>query len=237
VAVTGYDAWLIATAQHLAFEQFLVHIAETNRTAGGFSIDHSGATYAIALSRRDDRREERPCVFLMQLPGGHGRCGIYPHRPEACRVFPAVMRKGSVTIREDVVCPQGSWNIAAMDLPNWRLRLLRAHLEWAVYHLVVRHWNEALASSPPDTVCSPLQYYAYLMNVYHRMDPIRSEVGATQMDAIVTGWASSQRMPDALAEEKTTATVMTAWRDYLERLEAVVAASGVPISATFLEGI
>ena len=231
VLVTGYDAWLIASAQRLALEQFLVQTAETKRTAAGFAIDHTDATYAIALSRREGPTERTPCIFLMQLPGGHGRCGIYPHRPAACRVFPAELQKGSVAIREDAVCPPGSWNIAAMDLPAWRMSLLRAHLEWAIYYLVVKRWNEAVAASPSGAVCSPLQYYAYLMNVYHGMEPARREVDETHMNAIVTGWASSQRMPDGIPADESAGAAMPPWRRYLDRIEAAVAASGVPIPA------
>jgi len=193
--VTGCDGWVIASAQHLSMEQFLVFMPEEERTAAGFRLDRTETTYALALNKRPSRRKNKPCIFLFSLSGGYDRCMVYPHRPLVCQTFPASLHHGSVAIREDTVCPKGIWNVAAMDLPEWRLCLLRMEMESAIYHLIVSQWNECVEKGPSDASYSIIQYFSYLMNAYNRLERLRNSIPEEEMAAIVRRWGQQAVAP------------------------------------------
>ena len=188
VPVTGYDAWVIASELHLSMEQFLIFSPEKERGPTGFKLDRTGTTYILALNTQPAPQEKKPCIFLLTLPGGYGRCSIYSQRPLVCQTFPAVLLHGSVDIREDVICPDGTWNVASMNLPAWRLSLLRTEMESAVYCLVVGQWNECIESGAVDASYSILQYFAYVMNVYSKLDALRRDITKEEMALVIRTW-------------------------------------------------
>ena len=108
VTVTGYDVWVIANGLRLAPEQFLVTVPQ-KPSARTFRLDGSERMYDIALDKAKARTREKPCVFWLGLPGGGGRCGIYPYRPFVCQTYPAMLNGGDPLRREDVLCPGTAW--------------------------------------------------------------------------------------------------------------------------------
>jgi Fe-S-cluster containining protein len=224
VPVTGYDAYTIASAQNLSMEQFLTYVPEEKATAWGFCLDQTKTTYSLVLNKQRSRRKKKPCIFLISLPGGYGRCGIYPHRPLVCQTYPAVLHNGSVDIREDVACPKDSWNIAAMDLPTWRLSLLRMEMEYAIYHLIVSQWNERVKNGPAGGSYSILQYFAYLMNVYYRLEQLKHSISSEEMSLITRTWG--QRPPDASIQDAAGYEAdqnQTSWERFLDQVQQVIA--------------
>jgi len=234
VPVTGYDAWAIASAQHLSMEQFLVFLPEEERTAG-FRLDQTETTYTLALNKRPSRRKHKPCIFLFSLPGGHDRCMVYPHRPLVCQTFPAFLHHGSVAIRgEDTVCPKGIWNVAAMDLPEWRLCLLRMEMESAIYHLIVSQWNECVEKGPSDAPYSVIQYFSYLMNAYNRLDRLRNSIPEEEMATIVCRWGRQATAPKGSSSQEVGRDEdEMPWQRFLTRVQEELAefATMLPIEA------
>ena len=157
----------------------------------------------------------------MRLPGtladGQGRCGIYPHRPLVCRTYPARLHHGSVDVRDDAMCPPGAWNISGMDLPAWRMSLLRMELEWALYARVVERWNAFVASGPAAAAYALPVYCGYLMNVYARLEAARGE--PAEAEALL-------RRCGAPAEAGEEAL----WQRFLTRAEDAIAAT-LPVPA------
>lgn len=164
VHISGRDAVTIARGQALAFEQFVDVVAEANATPTGFALDGSGATFALSLRRRTDGA----CSFLVALTDGSQRCGIYPHRPLTCAVFPLRLYRGSVDIRPDVICEPNGRRITAVDLPRARALLVRSSFEWNAYAKVVAAWNAALnATGEKRTVGA---YFDYITAAYDAID-------------------------------------------------------------------
>jgi Fe-S-cluster containining protein len=219
--VTGYDAWVIASKLHLSMEQFLVFVPEQAKTATGFQLDRTETTYIIALNKQPSPRK-KPCIFLLTLPNGYDRCSIYPHRPLICQTFPTLLRHGSVAIREDLICPKGAWNVASMDLPTWRLSLLRMEMESAVYRLVVCRWNECVEKEPADASYSIFQYFAYLMNAYSRLEMLRRDIPEEEITLIIRTWGQ------AATEEG-----QRPWQGFLVRAQEALAefANALAVSA------
>jgi len=168
VRVTGYDAWVISSALRLPMEAFLSYLPEPEGSGGGFMLDRSGATHGLALGQRPGERETA-CIFLRTLPDGRGRCSIYLHRPLVCRAFPAAFDGGRVAVREELVCPPGSWETSAMALPVWRRQLLAVEMERAVDRLVVSRWNEQVRAGPADAIWPIREHFAFLAEAYGRI--------------------------------------------------------------------
>src|ERR1700674_3020357 len=169
VSLTGHDVWSIATGLQLSPEQFVNVAQEHEATGVGFKLDATKTTFSMVLGKYPGPDGRQQCTFLMNLGDGSGRCGIYALRPAACRVFPAQLRDGGVVFRDEIVCPKGSWDVAALDLPAWRTSLLRSQMEWAIYGSVVRHWNQQAVSTPRGEMRTPKEYYAYLLDRYERL--------------------------------------------------------------------
>ena len=102
VPVTGADVIAIQRRLGLPFEEFVRRMPDPDgRIANGavphFSFDDSPETpYVICLNHAPSEfhANSTKCRFLIEcapdqeFPLGRARCGIYPVRPSACRVFP-----------------------------------------------------------------------------------------------------------------------------------------------------
>lgn len=187
VAVTGYDAWLIATRLQLAMEEFLIYYPSEKAEPDNFRLSHLEQTFKIALGKKEVEGDARPCIFWLPLPEGYACCGIYQFRPLVCQNYPVFLSDGIVQLRPDLLCPQGSWNLSSMDLPEWRHRLLRFQMEYDIYARVVEQWNACVMAEEGDGYSISV-YYAYLMTVYNRMDAVRRKLTPTQETAILQQW-------------------------------------------------
>lgn len=190
VTVTGYDVWVIANGLRLAPEQFLVTVPQ-KPSARTFRLDGSERMYDIALDKAKARTREKPCVFWLGLPGGGGRCGIYPFRPFVCQTYPAMLNGGDPARREDVLCPAEAWRDGSLQMPAWRERLYRMQVEFDIYGLVVARWNYHVTHAARPDRLTPLAYYTYLMNFYARLAPLRARMTQGDGAALTTHWAAS----------------------------------------------
>jgi Fe-S-cluster containining protein len=192
VPLTGNDVWRIVQEQRLAPELFVQREPEQYPTLEGFLLRPGGQTFTIALRHQYDRRNERPCIFLMHLREGIHRCGIYSHRPRACQTYPMQLKPSGVFPRADMLCPPGSW-CGVTDQPGeWRDQLFRQDAEWEGYARVVQAWNTVIRQRPADTGCVLDQYLAYLVAAYDHLNMHNDQLFA-EMDhaAIITTLAAA----------------------------------------------
>src|SRR5439155_20925086 len=112
VPLTGHDMWRLSRALQLDPARFVVAWQEEEPAIGGFRLEPGGPAYSPVLEKRSWSRDGAACVFLLRLPGGHDRCGVYEHRPAACRAYPMLLERGVVALRDDPLCPPGAWSAA-----------------------------------------------------------------------------------------------------------------------------
>lgn len=219
VTVTGYDVWVIARGLRLAPEQFLIAVPQWTPTGRGFRLDRGERTFEIALDKARARTKERPCVFWYGLPGGGGRCGIYPFRPQVCQTYPAVLHQGAALRREDVLCPADAWRDGALQGPPWRGRLTHMRVETDIYGLMVARWNQhVLATAHPERL-SLAGYYAYLLAFYERLAPVRAMLDAAEWAALCDQWSwAVERGSSPLVE---AAPALEPWAEVLAAIRAV----------------
>ena len=221
VAVTGYDAFIIASTLKIGMEQFLVFWPERKQTDEGFKLQRAGPTFTLGLNKGHSRRKQKPCIFLVKLRGGTGRCGIYHLRPQVCQVFPAQLQGGEVVWREKGrVCPKRTWSTENVDLAPWRLSLLRMELERAIQRAVVRRWN-SLVDSGPEEGYSIEQYFAYLMKAYKRLEGVRQEVTGQQMATMIElqgEIAPAPRGPATPKRPRSNDRAQGTWRRFMSQV-------------------
>ena len=196
VPLTGLDVWRIVQAQRLAPELFIQREPEDYPTSAGFLLRPNGPTFAIALRHQYDRRNERPCIFLMQLREGIGRCGIYAHRPLACQTYPMQLKPAGVAARDDMLCPAGSWMGIGEHPHEWRERLNQQDHEWERYAQVVQAWNIAVRSQPADAGFVLDQYLAYLVAAYDILNNLGNQLFDESLNATLAALASAWTAED-----------------------------------------
>jgi Fe-S-cluster containining protein len=174
VGVSGYDVQVIAQGLDLAPDQFLQAVAEPGTC--GFRLARDGPAYQLALAKRPTGAEHAPCIFLIELPDGSGRCGIYPLRPLICQSYPAYTRQGHVGRRDDVLCPDQAWRDGALDHPAWYERLAQYAAEFDIYELAVTRWNYHVQHGPPAPARDLQAYLSYLAQLYVQLEPVRAQV-------------------------------------------------------------
>ena len=197
VSINGYDAWVIAKGLHLPLESFLVHFPVAEQNDRGFLLEPGGRRYEIALDKVGQYRKGNPCVFWVDFSNGSGRCGIYPYRPHVCQTYPAYQHEGTVVLRNDVLCPEGAWNLAGMDLPVFRQRLYRFRMEQDIYTYVVSGWNDAVARAGRTF---PIRdYFTALMNIYEGINRWTEAVPREALTELSRMWgAMSPASPNPL---------------------------------------
>ena len=192
VPLTGDDVWRIVQEQRLAPGLFVQREPEDYPTSTGFLLRPGGATFAISLRRQYDRRNERPCIFLMQLREGRQRCGIYPDRPLACQTYPMRLQPAGVAPRDDLLCPPGSWAGVSERPGEWRERLIRQDAAWDLYATVVQAWNAAVRLRPADSGYVLDDYLAYLIAAYDDLNTQPDHVAdATRRQAALAALANA----------------------------------------------
>jgi Fe-S-cluster containining protein len=167
VPLCGDDVWRIVQAQRLAPATFVQREPEPQPSPEGFVLRPGGGTFALLLRYQYDRRNERPCIFLVRLRDGVGRCGIYPHRPHACQTYP--MRRGpdgAAAPRADMICPPGSWAGVREQVGPWAERLREQDVAWRRYAGVVAAWNAAVGRCPANAGFVLEEYLSYLVAAY-----------------------------------------------------------------------
>jgi len=190
VPVNGYDIWLISTRERLNPEEFIVAYPLPKKNAESFHLSKDGFNCALALAKKGEFAIERDCTFLVQLGGGHARCGIYEHRPGACRTYPMTLFRNAVIQRKDSRCPPNAWSEEAKRWPSWRVSLKRMDMTFDVYHEVVARWNARVDQSPEGTTYPLTTYLNYLMNVYDRLGQLDAQLGEEALARVRENWAA-----------------------------------------------
>lgn len=221
VPLCGYDVWLIATRQRLSPEQFLVACPQETPGWDGFRLERDGPAYGLALDKRGRFRPRAPCIFLLELAGGHSRCGIYPHRPVVCASYPAALVAQRVAERQDALCPPDSWPEAALARPAWRASLQRLRMQYDLYYEAVTRWNARVATLPAGQHRPLHEYYSYVINVYDRLAALGEELGEEALQRVTAAWPHDW-LPREEGGNVAVRQGEHPWFDYLVQARAVI---------------
>jgi Fe-S-cluster containining protein len=166
VSLLGSDVWRISRALRLSPELFVLAHDQPEPADDGFLLEPEGWPQGLALDKRGPFAPEQPCVFLVELGGGHARCGIYEHRPAVCRTYPMELRAAATQVRHDALCDAGAWPDDQIGVPSWSAALRSYREQWDEYVAVVEEWNRVVRSAPPGTRYSVPAFLRFLLNRY-----------------------------------------------------------------------
>jgi len=187
VSLLGYDVWRISRGLHLSPELFVLAHDQPQPADDGFLLEPDGWPQGLALDKQGPFDPKQPCVFLLELGGGHARCGIYEHRPAVCRTYPMALREAVTRLRDDALCPAGAWSEEQVGNPAWRADLADYRRRWDEYVEVVDRWNASVRCAPPATRFAVPAFFRYLLNVYDA----RAAVDAERLSASLGGSTQS----------------------------------------------
>ncbi len=137
VGISGFDAWRIARANALAFEDFVTVATAEAGSPGAFRLGDGFGALVLARNAND----ARACTFLGPLRDGARRCETHPSRPRVCRSYPMARDGDVLVLRADVACGPNAWNMAAVTRDLWLRDLAEEASEWSRYERVVADWN------------------------------------------------------------------------------------------------
>jgi Fe-S-cluster containining protein len=153
-----------------------------------FRLDSSGQTYCLALTMRGQADGRRRCLFLMELPNGQTRCGIYGLRPIACRAYPLALTEDGVAVKPWAMCPETGHTLNQCGNAIWQAELERHDMEFSIYALVVGTWNRRVMVLPRFQEMNFRPFLDFVMDVYDQLEVARKEVPEESWPAIWSRW-------------------------------------------------
>jgi Fe-S-cluster containining protein len=236
INVCGYDAWLIATGLTVEPTSFLAFAQMEADSPYHFRLDSSEEAYCLALNMREQPDGRRCCIFLMELPNGQTRCGIYGLRPIACRAYPLTLTEDEVTVKPWAMCPEEYLAPTHPDIASWHAELERHDMEFSIYALVVETWNGKVKDQPAIRELDFRPFLDFLMDIYWRLEPARRAVPEESWPPIWSRWRRFTaeglnpllaRADDSQADES--------WQGWLHDIRKAVADSAKGIGGNGVE--
>jgi len=171
VPVTGSDVQRLSRGLLVPAETVVSFLPAEPGDRGAMRLDGSDQRWSLHLLRREDGG----CTLLVRLLDGTDRCGVYEHRPTACRTYPACLR-GGVALREDHVCPPHLCGFLDTPGRTWWEALMQSEAEWDLYDAVTAVWDARIEADPPVDPVAPGVYFAWLAEVYGRIDELWADL-------------------------------------------------------------
>ena len=221
VPVCGYDIWRLCRNMHLDPSTFLVAWQEDESSGDGFRLEREGPFFSVVLDKRSWIKDASPCTFLMRFPGGQDRCGVYEHRPMACRTYPMELLDRSARLRDDPLCPTEAWAPNEPGNPSWFSALTHAAMQYDIYRVIIRHWNTKVQLSHENATFDLSDYYQYVLTAYDRLAQY------DQDGQIVANRAATWRSVVALSVEADGSPARVdnlSWQRHLDLVRTVVGA-------------
>lgn len=171
VVPTGRDVWRIARTLDAPPWSFLVYFPSPQPRPDAFALDHSDATYRLALARRPSTRKNGTpaCTFLLRTRDGHHRCGLGRLRPMVCQTFPSQIVAGVVCLPDDTPCACRAWTLADVDIAEERALVEASQADLEEYRGVVAHWNDRLADAPVEARFTFFDFCLYVVKAYDEL--------------------------------------------------------------------
>ncbi|MFT7582198.1 MAG: Fe-S-cluster containining protein [Myxococcota bacterium] len=208
IDVTGSDVYRLARGLALQANDFLSITAIDPHQAGADALFFGDDRQAYVLRLKRTKQSAGPggsqrCGFLMHLGPTTNRCGVYGHRPFACRIFPAQLRsqRGLLGIElrgTNEVCPPNAWSIAQIDLAGTRPVLTRHRIERDIYRGAVRRWNRRTHQHQAVRRAFQATYIETLMALHDALEPQLAPYfeDDTKLVALFEAWIHPSILPN-----------------------------------------
>jgi hypothetical protein len=165
VMLSGYDLWRLQRALGVPWDDLVtVGVA----FGDGFRLDGGPTRYGFRLKQKPSGA----CTFLVELPGGHSRCGVRGTMPAACRVYPyhvnLVEEWYDVYFGGNAVCPPAEAYQWKQRAPSVLPQLDEEVGERALYQRVLARWDTRV-EAPVEAEA----FVRFTARVYEAIEPLR----------------------------------------------------------------
>lgn len=206
VPLGGHDLYRLARTLELPWRD-LVELEE-HRIAlhDGFRLDRGPVHYSFVLRRR----ESGACVLLLELPGGHRRCGAHGLRPDACRIYPLTRPPAPLdpsatepraTLGGHVICPAPRLAIYRQSLPRLAPLLDEDDAERELYACVLARWDVLARTVRKNQTLPAERYVDWLFALYEELEPLREQKNFADAARAVVGEYPLPDPPSAVAAQ------------------------------------
>jgi Fe-S-cluster containining protein len=199
VSVTGCDVQRLVKGLSLSPQEVSYLQRVKTEAVQPFAVFLSRARdpYELCLQKKpprtQDPTEKRPCAFLIELDSFTRRCGVYPHRPMVCRMFPTVATSYGVDVVQRTTCPPRAWTIERVDIPTAQVLHDLWRIERDLYCAFLERWNLLASATPEDRRLSTEAFFFMLLKFYGGLDPAKQatfEAPAAQAP-LASGWRAA----------------------------------------------
>lgn len=173
VPITGFDLWRMTRVLGLGWRDVADVKSDQGRYWDCFRLDDSELRHGLYLRTRSTGA----CQFLLDLPGGHQRCGAHDGRPLACRIYPFKVTGSSqlgIELLTHAMCPPPQKALYQRDVEDARPMVTSELLERELYLVAVARWN---AMAQTISHASPLavdEFVEWLTRLYDEIAKLRS---------------------------------------------------------------
>jgi Fe-S-cluster containining protein len=180
VPISGHDLWRLVRGLSVPWRDLVEVDADTHPLYDGFRLDRSSRYHYFRLRRR----AHGACQLLVEIEGGHRRCGVHALRPSPCRLYPLVPALDApfAEFSGHAQCPPpqaAAYRAAADELLPLVDDESAERMLWA---RVIDRWElRAMCAAQPIAVDD---FVSWLGALYDRVDELRTtERGDWQLAA------------------------------------------------------
>jgi hypothetical protein len=172
VPMSAFDVRRLELAIGVSWKALVEVRLTEERWVDSFRLDGSMRRYAIYLLRRPSGA----CNLLVELPGGHRRCGAHAGRPLACRIYPYKSSRHSPTgveIVDHALCPPRERAVFEASLEALRPGVFDEMAERDLFLRAARRWDAMVSELPRMPTLEPEEYLAWMSEIYDAILPLR----------------------------------------------------------------
>lgn len=254
INLCGYDVWAIATGLGIDPTSFLAFAQLEADSPYHFRLDSSELAFCLALNMKEwdqprlstpldgegfsveTPEAQRRCIFLMVLPNGQTRCGIYGLRPIACRAYPLALTDKGVEVKPWAMCHDICIAPSGPDADLHQRELESHDMEFSIYALIVGIWNRKVAAQPGVRKLDFRPFLGFLMDVYGRLEPARKAVPEESWPLIWSRWRrfTAEDLNPLLARADDS-QANESWQGWLHDIRKALSDSAELVGANRLE--
>lgn len=172
VPLSGYDLWRLCRGLGTPWDALAELAEERHPLHFGFRLDRSTVHFHFRLKRR----ASGACGLLLELPGGHRRCGVHALRPGACRAYPFTARDAdpeAIAIGGHAICPPERAARYLAAAPAMRPLLDEDAAEEALFSRVLARWDLLARHTAPERPRALDDYLGFVDKAYRAVEPLR----------------------------------------------------------------
>jgi Fe-S-cluster containining protein len=146
VPVTALDVWRLQRSFAAPWQKLVEVQSGSIDYWDSFRLDESALRWSLRLQHRP---AGQACRLLVEVPGGHARCGAHEGRPLACRAYPyKITDAGDIAFISHAMCPPPQRRAYELAMGAMKASVENELLDLELHVQALQRWD-ALALTVP----------------------------------------------------------------------------------------